>query len=509
MSLSMREDRRFRNARDPASGSPVRLLVVVLACLLALTACLPPARPAATPTPAPGTPPSAPTLAGTPAGTVTHVPGSPSAAGTPSAATGTLVPGTPGTGTPAAAPPSPPVPPSPAPTLVPDQPPDPAAVNKRGVHLLIDDGNVRFPEAVWDEHATWAGRLSGPGGYAVELVRSNDLRPDSWQHLIDLLHRERQVPIIRLATFKDAQNQWWTAPVPDPDGRGYTSEADRFRRFFDAIDWPTDTVLVTVANETNRPDEWGGAPDPAAYARFLRDVSDALKRVTSVKVLVLNGALDAYAPSATFGTTFAIDSERYLEGMIAEVPDIFERLDGWASHAYPLGPFIEHPGRQVFKVDDVRPEARPRRQPPPGLNNRGVNGYEWELWKLQQLGVSRALPVYITETGWRHRATQDANARDKDFATVEDDRFADLVRLSFDGPPSGPAEGWTPWNHDPRVQAVVLFALAGRPDHWGHTNLLLVAPDGRIQGTYAFAEALTQVYPGIVARESGTPAPAR
>ena len=40
-------------------------------------------------------------------------------------------------------------------------------------------------------------------------------------------------------------------PVPDPDGRNYKSEADRFRRFFDAIDWPTDTVLVTVANEMN------------------------------------------------------------------------------------------------------------------------------------------------------------------------------------------------------------------------------------------------------------------
>jgi len=386
-------------------------------------------------------------------------------------------------------------------TPPPSPTPAPAAVNKRGVHLLIDDGNVRFSEAVWDEHVTWAGRLSGPGGYGVELIRSNDLRPDSWQHFFDLMHREGQIPIIRLATYKDEKNQWWTQPVPDPDGRNYRSEADRFRRFFDAIDWPTDTVLVTVANETNRPDEWGGAPDPAAYARFLRDVTDAMRRVTSVRVLVLNGALDAYAPSATFGSTFAIDSERYLEGMIAEVPDIFERLDGWATHAYPLGPFMEHPGRQLFKIDDVRPEAKPRRQPPDGINNRGVNGYEWELWKLRELGVSRELPVYITETGWRHRSTQDQNARDKDFATVEDDRFAELVRLAFDGPPSGPAEGWTPWNRDPRVQAVALFALAGRTDHWGHTNLLLVAPDGRIQGAYAFANALTQVFPGTVARE--------
>ena len=179
--------------------------------------------------------------------------------------------------------------------------------------------------------------------------------------------------------------------------------------------------------------------------------------------------------------------------------DIFEQLDGWASHAYPLGPFVDHPGRQLFKIDDVRPEATARRQPPPGIHNRGVNGYEWELWKLQQLGVSKDLPVYVTESGWRHARSQHPNARDKDFATVEDGRFADLVSLTFDGPTNGPAEGWIPWNHDPRVRAAALFALAGRPDHWGHTNLLLVDDEGRIQGVYPFAEVLSQVSPGVVA----------
>jgi hypothetical protein len=383
------------------------------------------------------------------------------------------------------------------------------AINKRGVHLLLDDGNTKFSEQLWEQHIVWAGRLSGPGGYAVQLVRSDDLKPESWQKMIDLLDREGQIPIIRLATFKDEQNQWWTAPTPDPDGRGYKSEADRYRRFFDAITWPSDTVLVTVANEPNRPDEWGGAPNPAAYARFLRDVAEALGRVTSVKVLVLNGALDAYAPSASFGRTFAIDSELFMEGMKTEVPDIFDRLDGWASHAYPLGPFGEHPGRQVFKIDDVRPNASPRRQPPPGIVNRGVNGYGWELWKLQQLGVKRELPVYVTESGWRHSSSQVPDSRDKDFATVDDARFAELVELAFDGPSSAPAEGWIPWNADPRVKAVALFALVGRPQDWGHTNLLVMDAAGVIRGAFPFAEALARVYPGPLARATGTPAPTR
>lgn len=394
-------------------------------------------------------------------------------------------------------------------TPAPGETPTPVAVNKRGVHLLLDDGTTRFPEDVWEEHVVWAARLTGRGGYAVQLIRSDDLRPRSWQRMFDLLDREGLVPIVRLATFKDTANDWWTAPTPDPDGLSYKGEADRYRRFLDAIDWRSETVLVTVANEMNRADEWGGAPNPAAYARFLRDVTEALRRVTSVKVLVLNGALDAYAPSASFGTTFSIDAELFMEGMAAEVPDLFQRLDGWASHAYPLGPFGEHPGRQIFKIDDVRPNATERRQPPPSLPNRGVNGYAWELWKLRQLGVTRELPVYVTESGWRHVRSQVAGARDRHFATVEDQRFAELVTLAFDGPPGGPAEGWTPWNKDPRVRAVALFALGGRPEDWGHTNLLLMGPNGRVLGAYPFAEALARVFPGALAQGTRTPAQTR
>lgn len=478
MSWPMRGDRR----RPPRVSG---LLVLALACLVALSACLPPPRPIPTATPEP---------TATPTPTSTPTPRPPTA--TPSPAP---------TRTPT---PSPTATPSPSPTATPAPPEEtssPAAVNKRGVHLLLDDGTTRFPEEVWEEHVAWAARLAGPGGYAVQLVRSNDLRPGSWQRLFDLLHRARLVPVVRLATYKDSNNDWWTAPTPDPDGLSYRGEADRYRRFFDAIEWRTDTVLVTVANEVNRADEWSGAPNPAAYARFLRDVTDALRRVRSVKVLVLNGALDAYAPSATFATTFSIDAERFMEGMIAEVPDVFERLDGWATHAYPLGPFGEHPGRQMFKIDDVRPNATERREPPPGVPNRGVNGYEWELWKLRELGVRKTLPVYVTETGWRHARSQVPNSRDAAHATVEDERFAELVQLAFDGPPQGRAEGWTPWNQDPRVRAVALFALGGRPDHWGHTNLLLLDPGGRVLGAYPFAEALARVYPGSLARGTVTP----
>ena len=390
--------------------------------------------------------------------------------------------------------------PTPAPAASPGLPP--GIVNKRGVHLLLDDGGTRWPEDVWDQHVALAAQLVGEGGHVVELIRLNDLDAASWQRFFDLAHEARLVPIVRLATWKDARNQWWVPPTTDADGKGYRAEAERIRRFFDAITWRSETVLVTVANEPNRPDEWGGAPDPAAYARFLRDVTEGLRRVQSVRVLVLNGALDAYAPSLEGERTYSIDAERFMEGMVAEVPDVFEQLDGWASHAYPLGPFGEHPNQQVFKIDDVRPDAPERPSPPPNTPNRGVNGYAWELWKLASLGVSRELPVYVTETGWRHRSSQASPSLDADYATVEDARFARFVALAYDGPPDGLAQGWVPWNQDARVRTAALFALGGRPDHWGHTNLALIGRGGTILAPYPFVEGLSQVSPGPLASDA-------
>ncbi len=380
--------------------------------------------------------------------------------------------------------------------MVPEATPAPTLYNKRGVHLLLDDGGNYLSPTVWDEHLAWAARLIGRGGHVVQLIRSNDLRPDVWQRFFDTTAREQLVPIVRLATYKEPRSRWWVAPTPDQGGQTYRSEADRIRRFFDAIDWRTERIIVTVSNEPNRPDEWSGAPDPAAYARYLRDVAEALRRVTAVQIVLLNAGLDAYAPTASFPGGDSIDAERFMEGMAAEVPGIFDLLDGWASHAYPLGPFNQHPGQQTFQIDDVRPDAPTRPKPPDGLPNRGVNGYLWEEWKLRELGVRKTLPVYITESGWRHARSQAPASLDAEHATVDDERLSRYLSLAYDGPPGGQAAGWVPWNEDARVVTVALFALGGRPEHWGHTNLLLVDQLGRVIGLYPFAERLTQIGPG-------------
>lgn len=394
-----------------------------------------------------------------------------------------------------------PVAPTPRVTVAPLEPtptaPPPAA-NKRGVHLLLDDGNVQLPRDVWDDHLSWAARLIGRGGYVVQLIRSDDLDAAVWQPFFDAAARERLVPIVRLATHKSSTGDWWVRPETDADGLGYRTWALRVRRFLESIHWRVDMILVTVSNEPNRADEWGGAADPAAYARYLRDTSEALRSVSSVRVRVLNGALDPYAPSDPQAEYPNVDAERFMEQMERAVPGVLGSLDGWASHPYPLGPFIHHPRAQEYRIDDVRPDPLPRRAPP-GTPNRGINGYAFELWKLRSLGVERAYPVYITESGWRHANSQVARSADSMNATVDDVALGQYIALAFDGPDDHAAEGWIPWNHDPRVHAVALFALGGRPELWGHTNLVRMDATGRIAGPFAFSKRLASVSPGRIA----------
>ena len=201
-------------------------------------------------------------------------------------------------------------PPAPAPPEPTPAPAQPAFVNKRGVHLLLDDGGSRWPAEVWGDHVRWAARLVGRGGYVVQLIRSDDLRPETWQPFFDLAAREGLIPIIRLATYKDVPHQWWARPTPDEDGLSYRGEAERVRAFFDGITWRTERVIVTVGNEPNRPDEWGGAADPGAYARYLRDVAEGLRQVSQVQVVVLNAGLDTFAPSTPGPHDLTVDADR-------------------------------------------------------------------------------------------------------------------------------------------------------------------------------------------------------
>ncbi len=369
---------------------------------------------------------------------------------------------------------------------LPDPPP-----NRLGVHMLLSEGQSPFPPRVWREHTIEAAEAIGPGGYVVQVLSEGNRDLRYWQSFMAGARDAGLHPIIRLATRYDRQFGWWRSPLPDRTRFSYHNYASHLAEFLQWLRWPPGPRIVVVGNEPNRGDEWMNRPDPAAYARYLRDVADRLR---PLGYTVLNAPLDEYCPNTNGGKidgTRYVDAETFMDGMRAAVPDVFEHIDGWASHAYPQGPFSKPPDEQTFKIDLINGAANPTHlQPPDGVVNRGVNGYEFELAKLAQYGVP-PLPVWITETGWRHAESSQPSGNDAEGARLSDDAVADLMRLALAGQPDGsPARGYTPWLRDPRVRAVVFFGFDGDARKWGHSSWLDVDPKGTITTRYAPFTAL-------------------
>jgi hypothetical protein len=366
------------------------------------------------------------------------------------------------------------------------------SVTKLGVHLMLEDLKNHWPVQVWPQHLSYARQLVGEWGYVVALVRLDDLDPDKWQLFFDLCYKQHLTPILRFATFYDNEHRWWAAPIRDGEGGGYFTVAEQYRDFLDHLRWPTNQHYVIIGNEPNRGDEWENQPNGEAYAHFLGDVSRRLRENDS-KIIVLNGALDLYAPN-TNGKMFDdgysyIDADTFLNQMAGWDKDIFKKIQIWNAHAYPQGPFNQGPFVQAMQFDYLNGSQSTRKTPwPAGLANRGINSYNWELAKIAELGAA-PLPVMITETGWRHVESTDPAAADSSHANLSAQQVADFFQLAFTGNKGSlasayPQTGWTPWEDDPRVVAVIPFTLDGSPDDWGHSNWLVLDSNGFVTGTY-------------------------
>jgi hypothetical protein len=375
----------------------------------------------------------------------------------------------------------------------------PTPPNKLGIHLLLADGRHDWPPDRWPDHLQYARQAVGEWGFVTELIRLDDLDPLRWQRFMDLCADLHLTPILRLATIHDPANGGWIAPPRDPDGT-YRTVAARYAQFVVDLNWPADAHYVIVGNEPNHGGEWGGHPDPVAYARFLIGVADAL-HAADPQARVMNAGFDAYTPHTGshpfIDGQYYVDEETFLDQMVAAYPDVCTRLDGWASHAYPMGPFSEGPWQQSYGVDWLNDAVNPHHvEPPLGIYNRGINGYEWELFKLSTYGVP-PLPVFITETGWRHAETTDPTSPDNGRLLPDAETVARYVDLALRGNggryPDLPERGWTPWLTDDRVVGVIFFALDGYPAFWGHTNWLVLDSQGQVLGTYAPFERLTAI----------------
>jgi hypothetical protein len=237
---------------------------------------------------------------------------------------------------------------------------DPISVpnNKYGIHI-VDTNDI--PEVT-----PLVNSLGGDWGYVTMVLSDSERDRNLWQNIFNQMRRLHLVPIIRLATHIEGSG--WVKPTKD---RFYETV-----NVLNSLNWPTENRYVILFNEPNHANEWGGDLNPEEYAEYIATFAQELKR-SSPDYFILPAGLDASAVSD--GET--MDEAEYLRRMIAAKPEILTLIDGWTSHSYP------NPG---FSGS-------------PYASGRGtLTTYQWELAYLSSLGLSKQLPVFITETGWQH-----------------------------------------------------------------------------------------------------------
>ncbi len=230
--------------------------------------------------------------------------------------------------------------------------------NRYGVHIA-DTNDI-------EEASTLINSSGGQWGYVTLVIPDTDMNRDKWQEIFNRMRRTNLIPLVRIATHVEGGS--WVKPQEH--------NIAKWVDFLDSLNWPVENRYVILFNEPNHAKEWGNTIDPEGYATILVTFSNALK-AKSKDFFILPAGLDASATSN--GTT--IDEETYLKRMLVSQPNVLHTIDGWTSHSYPNPGFSGNPyayGKGTLAT------------------------FLWEQELLQMLGLTKALPVFITETGWQH-----------------------------------------------------------------------------------------------------------
>jgi hypothetical protein len=231
--------------------------------------------------------------------------------------------------------------------------------NKFGIHIT-DERDL--PDA-----AALVNSSGGDWGYVTLVITESERDHDRWQQVFDQMRRLHLIPIIRIAT--SATGDTWNKPSE--------AEINNWIAFLNSLNWVIQNRYIIIGNEPNHTTEWGGTIDPAGYADYLNEFSQKLHAASS-DFFVLPAGLDASAKN----TSTTMDEASFLKKMLAEQPNLFDNIDGWTSHSYPNPNF-------AGKETDT---------------GRGtIDTFDWELNFLNGLGVTKDLPVFITETGWSNQ----------------------------------------------------------------------------------------------------------
>ncbi len=270
----------------------------------------------------------------------------------------------------------------------------------------------------------------GDWGYVTLIIQENDRNQGKWQEIFNHLRQDHLIPIIRLATQPEGEN--WHRPEAK-DAQGWVD-------FLDSLNWVVKNRYIILFNEPNHGSEWGGEVDAKSYGEVSLEIAKKLKEKNKDFFIMLAG-FDASAPSWMPGLE---DEEVFIRKMLADSvsepfpsgfgsqkvdlhaagspvsstpANIFNYVDGWASHSYP------NPG---FSGS-------------PMASGRGtVKTYLWEMGILRDMGVEKELPVFITETGWKRTIQNSEFIIQNYFKTayenvwLPDERVAAVTPFVFD-----------------------------------------------------------------------------
>jgi hypothetical protein len=241
--------------------------------------------------------------------------------------------------------------------------------NKFGIHLAIP----AFEDL---QKAAELVNANGDWGYVTLVMEEKDLNKDKWEGIFNQLRKLHLIPIIRLAT--SLENGHWRAPKKE--------DAQRWADFLNSLNWVVKNRYLVLFNEANRADEWGGQVNPQNFADVTYNFAKTLKESNS-DFFVMMAGLDSAAPSQPNQYE---DEAIFLKKVLNYQKDLFNYLDGWASHSYPKS-YLNYGRNSQFN-------------------------YQWELSLLSSLGIKKNLPIFITETGWCHSEGKSLN---KSFPTEE------------------------------------------------------------------------------------------
>ncbi|HXK52532.1 MAG TPA: hypothetical protein PLF29_00905 [bacterium] len=259
----------------------------------------------------------------------------------------------------------------------------------------------------------------GDWGYVlIPFNISTDRDFEKWRKVFEVLAEKHLIPIIQL-------NALDLDEIPRDTKRG--------AEFLNFFDWPVKDRYISVYNEPNDSNFWYGKADPKQYAEILDTTIDIFKDINS-NYFMLNGALNISASGGN-GTIDALD---FINQMYSSRPEVFNKLDGWASHSYPQPNFSGSPY---------------------GSGRNSVRAYEFELSYLSSvLGISKEYPIFITETGWAHAEGLSYNP-----SYYTSKRVGENFKIAYE----------QVWLKDKRIKAVIPFTIWYPPpfDHFAWVDV--------------------------------------